>query len=72
MPREDGDITDFSPLGRDALEVAASWALIGIFCLLGLAVVSYMKLVLIPITLAIVVGIILGRATWSCPATGRR
>lgn len=62
MPREDGDITDFSPLGRDALEVAASWALIGIFCLLGLAVVSYMKLVLIPITLAIVVGIILGMA----------
>jgi predicted PurR-regulated permease PerM len=60
--REDGDITDFSPLGRDALEVAASWALIGIFCLLGLALVSYMKLVLIPITLAIVVGIILGMA----------
>jgi predicted PurR-regulated permease PerM len=59
---EDEDITDFTPLGREALEVVASWALIGIFCLLGLAVVSYMKLVLIPITLAIVVGIILGMA----------
>ncbi|MCJ8517378.1 putative PurR-regulated permease PerM [Pseudorhizobium tarimense] len=62
LPGEDADITDYTPLGREALEVAASWALIGIFCLLGLAVVSYMKLVLIPITLAIVVGIILGMA----------
>ncbi|HEV7435150.1 MAG TPA: AI-2E family transporter, partial [Pseudorhizobium sp.] len=53
---------DYTPLGREALEVAASWALIGIFCLLGLALVSYMKLVLIPITLAIVVGMILGMA----------
>ncbi|HEV7433275.1 MAG TPA: AI-2E family transporter [Pseudorhizobium sp.] len=53
---------DYMPLGREALELAASWALIGIFCLLGLALVSYMKLVLIPITLAIVVGIILGMA----------
>ncbi len=59
---EDGDVTDYPPLGREALEIAASWALIGIFCLLGLALVSYMKLVLIPITLAIVVGIILGMA----------
>ncbi|MCF6370403.1 AI-2E family transporter [Rhizobium halophilum] len=53
---------NYTPLGREALELAASWALIGIFCLLGLALVSYMKLVLIPITLAIVVGIILGMA----------
>ncbi|MFN7103069.1 MAG: AI-2E family transporter [Pseudorhizobium sp.] len=70
MPPEEGDITDFSPLGRDALEVAASWALIGIFCLLGLALVSYMKLVLIPITLAIVVGIILGMAAEKLGAMG--
>ena len=62
LPQEDGDVTDFAPLGREALDVAASWALIGIFLLLGLAVISYMKLVLIPITLAIVVGIILGMA----------
>lgn len=59
---EDSDVTDYPPLGREALEIAASWALIGIFCLLGLALVSYMQLVLIPITLAIVVGIILGMA----------
>lgn len=58
----DADTTEFSPLGREALDVAASWAIIGIFCLLGLAVISYMKIVLIPITLAIVVGIILGMA----------
>ncbi len=61
-PTDDDDITEYPPLGREALEIAASWALIGIFCLLGLALVSYMKLVLIPITLAIVVGIILGMA----------
>lgn len=59
---DDADTTEFAPLGRAALDVAASWALIGIFCLLGLAVISYMKLVLIPITLAVVVGIILGMA----------
>ncbi len=60
--QDEADATEFSPLGRAALEVAASWAIIGIFCLLGLALISYMKLVLIPITLAIVVGIILGMA----------
>ncbi|CCF18545.1 conserved membrane protein of unknown function [Pseudorhizobium banfieldiae] len=59
---DEADPTEFSPLGRAALEVAASWALIGLFCLAGLALISYMKLVLIPITLAIVVGIILGMA----------
>ncbi|CAD7027877.1 AI-2E family transporter [Pseudorhizobium endolithicum] len=60
--QDEADVVEFSPLGRAALEVAASWAIIGIFCLLGLALISYMKLVLIPITLAIVVGIILGMA----------
>ena len=60
--QDEADATEFSPLGRAALEVAASWAIIGIFFLLGLALISYMKLVLIPITLAIVVGIILGMA----------
>src|SRR3546814_5129372 len=29
--------------------VAASWSIIGIFCVLGLAVISYMSIVLIPI-----------------------
>lgn len=67
---DDGDITDYPPLGREALEIAASWALIGIFFLLGLALVSYMKLVLIPITLAIVVGIILGMAAEKLGAMG--
>jgi len=59
---DEADPTEFSSLGRAALEVAASWAVIGIFCLLGVAVISYMKLLLIPITLAMVVGIILGMA----------
>ncbi len=59
---ENPETDEFLPLGRAALEVAASWATIGIFCLLGLAVISYMKLILIPVTLALVVGIILGMA----------
>ena len=50
------------PLGREALEVATSWAVIGIFMILGFGIVHYMSLILIPITLAIVVGLILGLA----------
>jgi len=48
--------------GRDKLESAASWATIGIFLLLALAAVYTMSLILIPVTLAVVVGMILGLA----------
>lgn len=54
------DTTEFSPLGRDALEVAKAWAVIGIFLIIGFAVVEHLSLVLKPLTLAIVVGMILG------------
>ncbi|WP_083347638.1 AI-2E family transporter [Rhizobium sp. LCM 4573] len=50
------------PLGREALEVATSWAVIGIFMILGFGIVHYMSLILIPLTLAVVVGLILGLA----------
>ncbi|MBB4142794.1 AI-2E family transporter [Rhizobium rhizoryzae] len=54
------DATEFSPLGREALEVAKAWAVIGIFLIIGFAVVQHLSLILKPVTLAIVVGMILG------------
>jgi predicted PurR-regulated permease PerM len=47
-------------LGRDALEVAMAWAVIGMFLIIFFAIVHYMALILIPVTLAVVVGLILG------------
>jgi predicted PurR-regulated permease PerM len=47
-------------LGREALDVAMAWATIGIFVIVFLGIVHYMSLVLIPVTLAVVVGLILG------------
>lgn len=49
-------------LEKDGLDVSMAWAIIGIFAILGLAAVYLMSLILIPITLAIVVGMILGMA----------
>ncbi|MBB3454039.1 putative PurR-regulated permease PerM [Rhizobium sp. BK313] len=47
---------------KDALDIASAWAVIGIFLVLALAGVSMMSIILIPVTLAIVVGMILGLA----------
>ncbi len=47
-------------LKKDRLDIASAWALIGIFILLALAAVSMMSIILIPVTLAVVVGMILG------------
>jgi len=47
---------------RSRLDVAASWATIGIFLMFTLAGVYMMSLILIPVTLAVVVGMILGLA----------
>ena len=47
---------------KDGLDVSMAWAIIGIFGILGLAAVYLMSLILIPITLAVVVGMILGMA----------
>lgn len=49
-------------LEKDGLDVSMAWAIIGIFAILGLAAVYLMSLILIPVTLAVVVGMILGMA----------
>jgi predicted PurR-regulated permease PerM len=45
---------------KDGLDISMAWAIIGIFVILALSAVYMMSLVLIPLTLAIVVGMILG------------
>lgn len=47
-------------LGREALDVAMAWSMIGIFAVVFFAILHYMALILIPVTLAVVVGLILG------------
>jgi predicted PurR-regulated permease PerM len=47
---------------KDGLDITMSWAVIGIFVILGLSGVYMMSLILIPVTLAVVVGMILGLA----------
>lgn len=51
-----------APLGRGALDVAALWSVIGIFLILLFTCIHYMSLLLIPVTMAVVVGMILGMA----------
>lgn len=58
---EEEDVTEHTPLGREALDVAMAWAVIGIFGIAFFAILHYMSMILIPVTLAIVVGLILGR-----------
>ncbi|TNM65726.1 AI-2E family transporter [Aliirhizobium smilacinae] len=60
VEEEDADAVDTATLGRDALEVAMAWAVIGIFAIVFFAILHYMALILIPVTLAVVVGLILG------------
>ncbi len=60
IDNEEGDPAEHAALGREALEVAKAWAVIGIFTIIFFAIVHYMALILIPVTLAIVVGLILG------------
>ncbi|MBM7045339.1 MULTISPECIES: AI-2E family transporter [Rhizobium] len=54
------ELVDYPTNGK--LHVAASWATIGIFLILALAGVYMMSMILIPVTLAVVVGMILGLA----------
>lgn len=60
--QDEDDVAEYMPLGREALEVAMAWAVIGIFAILFFAIVHMMSLILIPVTLAVVVGLILGLA----------
>ncbi len=57
---ESSDLLDGT--GRARLATASAWATIGIFLILALAGVYMMSIILIPVTLAIVVGMILGLA----------
>ena len=45
---------------KDGLDITMAWAIIGIFVILGLSAVYMMSLILIPLTLAVVIGMILG------------
>ncbi|MDM9627118.1 AI-2E family transporter [Rhizobium sp. S152] len=45
---------------KDGLDISVAWAIIGIFLMLALSAIYMMSLILIPLTLAIVVGMILG------------
>jgi predicted PurR-regulated permease PerM len=57
------DVAAQAPMRRvekDGLDILMAWAIIGIFIILGMSAVYMMSLILIPLTLAIVVGMILG------------
>jgi predicted PurR-regulated permease PerM len=48
------------PVEKNGLDIMAAWAAIGIFLILALAGIYLMSIILIPVTLAVVVGMILG------------
>lgn len=60
-PRRD-DARSQQPLGREALDVVVAWSVIGIFLIMLMAVIHELSLILIPVVMAIVVGMILGIA----------
>jgi len=45
---------------KDGLDITMAWAVIGIFAVLALSAIYMMSLILVPVTLAVVVGMILG------------
>ncbi|MDX0233280.1 AI-2E family transporter [Sinorhizobium meliloti] len=47
---------------RDNIDLAGAWSVIGLFVIACAAVVHTMEAILLPITLAVVIGIVLGRA----------
>ncbi|CDN91497.1 AI-2E family transporter [Agrobacterium tumefaciens] len=56
------DARSQQPLGREALDVVVAWSIIGIFLVVMMAVIHELSLILIPVVMAIVVGMILGIA----------
>lgn len=50
------------PLGREALDVAVAWSTVGIFVIIMMGVIHSLSIILIPVVMAIVVGMILGVA----------
>jgi len=60
---QDAEETPQAPTRRvekDALDITMAWAVIGIFAVLALSAIYMMSLILVPVTLAVVVGMILG------------
>jgi predicted PurR-regulated permease PerM len=45
---------------KDGLDITSGWAIVGIFLILAFASVYMMSIILIPVTLAVVIGMILG------------
>lgn len=60
--RNQDDDRSQQPLGREALDVAVAWSIIGIFLIIGLSIVHMLSMILMPVVMAIVVGMILGLA----------
>jgi predicted PurR-regulated permease PerM len=57
---EQMDAASQTPDEKDGLDLLSAWAVIGIFLMLAIAGIYMMSIILIPVTLAIVVGMILG------------
>ncbi len=55
---------------RDGIDLMVAWSIIGLFVIAGSAAISSMETILMPITLAVVVGIVLGRAADSLARFG--
>ncbi|MCJ8148217.1 MULTISPECIES: AI-2E family transporter [Shinella] len=55
------DVDDVS-IRRDGLLTASSWAIIGIFSIMAMGIVYFMAPILIPLSLAVVIGLIFGVA----------
>jgi predicted PurR-regulated permease PerM len=55
---------------RDGIDLMVAWSIIGLFVIAGSAAVYSMETILMPITLAVVVGIVLGRAADSLAKFG--
>lgn len=55
---------------RDGIDLMVAWSIIGLFVIAGSAAIYSMETILMPITLAVVVGIVLGRAADSLARFG--
>jgi predicted PurR-regulated permease PerM len=64
------DLTEGGAPRRYGLDIAAAWAAIGIFAIMAMAVVYLMAPILIPLSLAVVTGLIFGVAAEKLNALG--
>ncbi|CUW94062.1 AI-2E family transporter [Rhizobium pusense] len=69
------DARSQQPLGREALDVFVAWSVIGIFLIVSMAVIHELSMILMPVVMAVVVGMILGisaekLASYGIPGAG--